>query len=120
MSLPLIDEALARDNPDELLQLAISLALDPPEDAHPGAAENALLILARHPNFNVRGNAILGFGHLGRTAGVIRATEDVRALVQAALTDDNAYIRGQADSAASDLVFFLGWEFDVPPLDDAT
>lgn len=118
MTLPLVDDALARDNPDELLQLAISLALDPPEDTHPGEAERACLILARHQNFNVRGNAILGFGHLGRTAGVIHAADEVRALVQAALTDDDAYVRGQADSAASDLAFFLGWAFDFPPLDD--
>lgn len=111
MSLKLIDEALARNNTDELLQLAIALALEPPEDTYPGEAERACLALARHPHANVRGNAILGFGHLARTAGVIRAEDDVRALVSAALDDREDYVRGQADSAASDLAFFLGWKF---------
>ncbi|MDP3739037.1 MAG: hypothetical protein Q8R02_16705 [Hyphomonadaceae bacterium] len=35
----------------------------------------------------MRGNALLGFGHLARTAGAIREPDDVRALVEAGLAD---------------------------------
>lgn len=115
------DDALARNDPQELLQLAVAIALDPPEDTHPGHAERVLLALAVHPHPNVRGNAILGFGHLARTAGVIHAESTVHACVSAALADADTYVAGQADSAASDLAFFLGWSFpDHPPAPDET
>ena len=113
-----IARALERDDPQELLHIPIALSLAPAEDDHPGHAEQICLRLARHPHPNVRGNAVLAFGHLARTAGVIRDATSVRAIVQAALADDDDYVRGQADSAASDLEFFLGWApFDRP---DAT
>ena len=111
MPLQPLEDALARNDPDELLRLAVSIALDPPEDTHPGEAERLCLILARHPHFNVRGNAILGFGHLARTTGVIRAEAEVRGLVAKALNDPDDYVRSQAASAASDLAFFLNWKF---------
>jgi hypothetical protein len=109
---PSITAALARNDPDELLHIPIALSLNPPEDEQPGYAEVVCLQLAAHPHANVRGNAILGFGHLARTAGVIRDVETVRALVLAGLADPDPYVSGQADSAASDLEFFLGWTLE--------
>jgi hypothetical protein len=108
--IPAVATALARDDPDELLYLPITLSMDPPEDAHPGYAERICRELARHANANVRGNAILGFGHLARTAGIIWKPAEVRALVEAGLADPDAYVRGQAEAAAGDLRHFLKWK----------
>ena len=107
--IPSVTAALARNDPAELLHIPIALSLDPPEEDHPGYAERICLELARHPHPNVRGNALLGFGHLARTAGVIREPERVRSLVEAGLSDADPYISSQADAAASDLNHFLGW-----------
>jgi len=109
-----LDAALARDNPEELLHLAISLSMDPPEDEHPGEAERICRALARHAQPNVRGNAILGFGHLARTAGIIWKPVEVRALVEAGLADVDPYVRGQAEAAAGDLRHFLKWKLKKP------
>lgn len=111
MPLPSITAALARNDPDELLHIPIALSLDPPEEEAPGFAEAVCLQLAGHAHPNVRGNAILGFGHLARTAGVIRDEARVRACVEAGVRDEDDYVRGQAQSAASDLGHFLGWGF---------
>jgi hypothetical protein len=110
----LVDAAIARDEPDELLHLAIALSMDPPEDDHPGLAERACRTLARHAHANVRGNAILGFGHLARTAGIIWKPNDVRALVKAGLADADPYVRGQAEAAADDLRHFVKWKLKRP------
>jgi hypothetical protein len=109
-----IDDAIARNNPDELLHLPIALSMDPPEDDHPGLAERICRDLARHPHPNVRGNAILGFGHLARTSGIIWKPKDVRALVEAGLADADPYVRGQAEAAADDLRHFLKWKLTRP------
>ncbi len=67
--------------------------------------------LSAHPDSNVRGNAVLGFGHLARRFGEL----DERALpiVEKALLDEDRYVRGQAWAAADDLRHFLGWRFCV-------
>lgn len=109
MTLAHISAALSRDDPRELLHIPIALSLDPPEREHPGYAEEICLKLARHSDANVRGNALLGFGHLARTAGVIRKADEVRALVEAGLRDGDSYASGQAEAAAGDLESFLGW-----------
>lgn len=109
MDLNAIKAALARNAPDELLHIPVALSLEPPEDDHPGYAESVCRELARHAHPNVRGNALLGFGHLARTVGIIWKPKDVRALVEAGLADDDAYVRGQAETAASDLRHYLKW-----------
>jgi hypothetical protein len=111
MPLPSVTAALARNDPDELLHIPIALSLDPPEEEAPGYAEAVCLALGAHAHPNVRGNAILGFGHLARTAGVIRDADAVRAAVAAGLGDKDEYVRGQAHAAADDLGHFLGWRF---------
>lgn len=109
-----ITVALARNNADELLHLPIALSLNPPEDEHPGYAERICRQLARHAHPNVRGNALLGFGHLARTAGVVREPDEVRALVEAGLADPDPYVSGQAEAAADDLEHFLQWTLKRP------
>jgi hypothetical protein len=57
----------------------------------------------------VRGNAVLGFGHLARR---FRRLDEgvVRPIIENALLDADPYVRGQADAAADDVAHFLGWK----------
>lgn len=61
----------------------------------------------------VRGTAILCLGHLARIHRRL-PEHPVGDLVQAALEDENAYVRGQAENAADDIEMFVpsvGWRF---------
>jgi hypothetical protein len=111
---PSIPDALARNDPAELLYLPISLSMDPPEETDPGLAEAVCLQLSAHADPTVRGNAILGFGHLARTVGAFRDAAAVRAAVSAGLVDPNSYVRGQADAATDDLQHFVKWRIERP------
>src|SRR5262245_28877484 len=112
MTLAHIAAALDRNDPMELARLAVGLSMHPPEETRPGYAEEVCLRLARHADPNVRGNALLGFGHLARTAGVIRNADEVRALIEGGLADPDRYVSGQAEAAAGDLEHFLGWKLE--------
>lgn len=83
-----VETVLARGAPDELLHVPVAVSLDPPDCAW---AQDVCLRLAAHPHFNVRGNAVLGFGHLARTCGVLDEAR-VRPLVEAALRDPHEYV----------------------------
>lgn len=106
-----VEAVIGRGVPGELLHVPISVSLSPPDCAW---AQDVCLRLASHPHFNVRGNAVLGFGHLARTCGALDEAR-VRPVVEAALRDPDPYVRGQADAAAGDLVHFLGWRIDAWP-----
>ncbi|HKO94020.1 MAG TPA: hypothetical protein VJU61_22855 [Polyangiaceae bacterium] len=100
-------EALERNAPDELQLMALAVALHEPD------AERAFATCARlaeHPDLGVRGNAMLGFGHIAR----LHRQLDERALpmIEAGLQDPAAWVRGQADSAAGEVQALLGWEID--------
>src|SRR5437870_596202 len=102
-----VEAVLARGDPAELLYVPIVVPLDPPDCAW---AEGICVRLSSHAHHNVRGNAILGFGHLARTCG--RLTESVvRPIIQAALRDEHPYVRSQARNAADDVAQCLGWQF---------
>ncbi|HEU0051558.1 MAG TPA: hypothetical protein VFQ39_00230 [Longimicrobium sp.] len=109
-----VEAVIAHGEPDELLHVPIAVSLSPPDCAW---AAEVCLRLAAHPHFNVRGNAILGFGHLARTCGALDEAR-VRPLVEAALRDPDDYVCGQAECAAGDLGHFLGWMIAWPPEDD--
>ncbi|WP_363798899.1 hypothetical protein ABU614_02785 [Lysobacter firmicutimachus] len=98
-----IETAIGRDRPDELLHVPIMVSMDPPDCAW---AEAVCLSLARHPHVNVRGNAVLGLGHLARTCGRLDLSAVVPVLC-AALKDPAPYVRDQAETAADDLSHFL-------------
>jgi len=67
--------------------------------------EAFLVEAASCPNEYVRGNALLGLGHLARRSGLHnRATAE--AMVSAGLLDVSPYVRGQAQSAQDDISQF--------------
>ena len=102
--------ALERDDPIELQQLVVELALEA-EDRE--WAEVCCARLARHRNANVRGNALLGFGHLARRFGRLDRRR-VQRLIEIGLHAHNEYVRAQAESAAADAETFLSWSFSRP------
>ncbi|NKB72163.1 MAG: hypothetical protein GKR89_34225 [Candidatus Latescibacteria bacterium] len=105
-----IEDALARNDPDEMLRIPILVGLDPPDCSW---AQSLCRDLAHHSDPRVRGNALLGFGHLARTCCQLdRPT--VYPLLAAGLTDKLAAIRRQATAAAMDIEQYLGWTFAPP------
>ncbi|MEM8875620.1 MAG: hypothetical protein AAGD32_15345 [Planctomycetota bacterium] len=70
-------------------------------------AESLCARLATHEDENVRGNAILGFGHLARRFGKLNLP-NVKEIIESGLQDKSEYVRGQAWAAADDVAHFLG------------
>jgi hypothetical protein len=96
------EAALKRNDPAELLLVAIAVGLHSEELAW---SEEFCLRLARHPHFNVRGNAILSLGHLARRFKKLNRAESIET-VRGGLADADEYVRGHADSAADDIESF--------------
>lgn len=105
-----VEAVLRRGDPAELLYAPIVVSMDPPDCAW---AQDVCVRLAGHPDPNVRGNAILGFGHLARTCRKLEEAV-VRPLVEAALRDPQAYVAGHARDTVGDLVHSLRWSFALP------
>lgn len=99
-----VEAVIARGLPDEILYVPIVITMDPPDLDW---SEAICLALARHPHFNVRGNAVLGFGHLARTCRRLNVAAVVP-VIAAALRDEHEYVRGHAEDAAGDLMHYLG------------
>jgi hypothetical protein len=104
-----VDLVLGRDDPVELMDWILELAS---EGGDRELAESCCVRLSRHRNAVVRGNAMLGFGHIARRFGRLDSNR-VKRLVDSALHDGSEYVREQAMSAAEDLRTFLAWEFDL-------
>ena len=105
-----VEAAFDRDDPRELGDLVLEIALDAGEREW---AQACCAELARHRNANVRGNALVGLGHLARRFGQLDPHR-IKRLVSIALCDRSNYVRRQAKSAAEDLATFLDWEFEDP------
>jgi hypothetical protein len=103
-----VEAVLRRGDPTELLYAPIVVSMDPPDCRW---AQDVCVRLARHPDPTVRGNAILGFGHLARTCRHLDESI-VRPLVEAALRDDERHVFGHATDTAADLTHYLGWTFE--------
>ena len=97
------EAAIVRNDPAELYLVPISVSLYA-EDFE--WAQGVCLRLADHPHGNVRGNALLGFGHLARR---FRRLDRIRIepLIRKGLQDTDDFVRGQADAAADDIAHFL-------------
>jgi hypothetical protein len=104
-----IEEVLSRGDLRELRLVALSVALHS-EDA--SLAESVCMQLAGHEDRIVRGNSILGFGHIARIHR--KLTHDALPLVEAALADPDETVRGRATSAADDIEQFLGRSLSRP------
>ena len=102
-----IEAAILRDDSDELVYAVLSAALYA-YDA--GWAENICARLAAHENENVRGNAILGFGHIARIHGQLTEAK-VKPLIESAFEDESAFVRDHADSVKDDTKMFLHWKW---------
>jgi len=109
MSREAVDAALGRADPEELLRVVLAVALHSEDLAW---ASEVCLQLARHQHFNVRGNAILGLGHLARRFG--RLDPVARDVIEEGLRDSDGYVRGQAECAAEDTQHFLRWRISRP------
>ena len=81
---------------------------------------DACVQLSEHSDEIVRGNAVLGLGHLARLFG--RLGDEAPSILRRSLGDPSAYVRGQAYAAASDVRHFLNIrvtdETDVKELPD--
>ena len=71
-------------------------------------AYGACVRLSAHADEVVRGNAIVGLGHLARRFG--RLGLEAATIVERGLADRSIYVRGQANAAAGDLRHFLAIE----------
>ena len=96
-----VEEVIRRDDPDEVLYVPVVVTMDPPDYEW---SESICIQLADHTHFNVRGNAILGFGHLARIFGV--ASDQARRLVWRASQDGDEYVRSHAEGARDDIEHF--------------
>jgi len=106
--------AVERNDPAELLRVVLSAALHDPD---PDWAMELCFRLATHPHWNVRGNAMLGLGHIARLHERLDRTR-AQAILLAGLADSHEYVRGQADGATSDVEHYLGWRFRSNPIQD--
>ncbi len=102
-----IEALISEDDPDKMpyVPVAVSMGCD---EADRDWAESVCVRLTSHPQEWVRGNAVLGFGHLAREFRTLDRTM-VEPLVRAALSDPSSVVRGQAEAAADDITHFLGW-----------
>jgi hypothetical protein len=102
-----IEKAVADNNADELLLLVLSVALYSDDFEY---AENFYVQLSIHEHFNVRGNAIQGFGHIARIHGKLNENK-VKLIIESASKDKNKIVRGNAIDAKDDTKQFLNWNF---------
>jgi hypothetical protein len=103
-----VEQALREDNPEVLLRVVIAVSMYEPDWRY---AQDLCIRLSFHIHFNVRGNAVLGFGHIARVHRQLDQAM-VQPIIQAALRDEDSYIRGQAHSAMDDTAFFLKWHYE--------
>lgn len=110
-----VDQAFRDDDPEALLLAAVAVSMHDPDWRY---AQDLCVRLSSHQHFNVRGNAVLGFGHIARVHEQLDR-ELVQPIIEAALEDEDEYVRGHAIDAADDTVQYLGWKYDHPDVDRA-
>jgi hypothetical protein len=101
-----VREALHDDDPQRLLHAILAVSLHDPDRCY---AQDLCVELSAHSHFHLRGNAILGFGHIARRFGYLDR-EMVQPIIQAGLMDEVEYVRGQAIATMDDTAFLLGWD----------
>jgi hypothetical protein len=100
-----VNEALLEDDPDRLSEIVVAVAMFERDWLY---IQDLCVRLSSHPHPNVRGNAILGFGHAARRFRCLDQ-QIVQPIIQSGLEDENTFVRGQANAAKDDTEFFLKW-----------
>jgi hypothetical protein len=88
--------------------LSVSIIAAALEEEDRELIEQACLRLSAHVDEEVRGNAILGLGHVARRFGQLSSA--AIETVKRGLADTSEYVRGQAHAAAGDVRHFVGIE----------
>ncbi|NBV21668.1 MAG: HEAT repeat domain-containing protein [Proteobacteria bacterium] len=103
-----VEQALRDDDPGVLRYAVVAISM---HDGDWRYAQDLCVRLSSHPHFNVRGNAVLGFGHIARVHRQLdRAV--VQPIIEAALRDADKYVRGHGVDTVADTEHFLGWKYD--------
>ncbi len=102
-----IEKALTDNNTNELALMVLSVALYSDNFEY---AENFCIQLSNHKHFNVRGNAIQGFGHIARIHGKLNKSK-IKPIIENALKNKNEYVHGNAVDAKDDTELFLKWKY---------
>ena len=102
-----IKKALIDNNADEMSSVVLSVALYSDDFEY---AENFCVQFSNHEHFNVRGNAIQGFGHIARIGRKLNE-EIVKPIIKRALKDKNEFVRGNAIDAKDDTKSYLKWKY---------
>ena len=102
-----VEQALGGGDPLALTIAVLAVSLHDPDWAY---AQSVCVRLSTHPHHNVRGNAVLGLGHIARVHQRLDQTI-AWPIIQRALGDEDEYVRGHADAAADDTEIFLGWKY---------
>jgi hypothetical protein len=102
-----IKQATVNNDVETLLRIVLSIALYA-EDVN--YAQDFCIKFSNHAHFNVRGNSILGFGHLARIHGELDENL-VKPIIESGLNDKNEFVRQQSDCAKDDTEFFLKWKY---------
>jgi hypothetical protein len=105
-----VEEALRNNSED--LSLAVLSAVLFSDDCE--WVESVCIRAASHGEPKVKGNAILGFGHLARRSGDFVQPQVATGIIQTALSDSSEYVRGQAESAADDVEAFTAYRIRRP------
>lgn len=102
---PISDEdalcLLNNGNTDELKRLLISVSLHSQDQVY---AERLCAMCSTHADEEVRGNAIIGLGHIIRRFGFL--TESSKQIIKLSLMDESAYVRSHSYSAQEDVELF--------------
>jgi hypothetical protein len=101
-----VEAALERNDPEELQFVPLTLALAGPD---PLSAQMFCVRLCSHRDTRVRANSLISLGHLARRFRMLDETL-VKPLIQQALLDPDAAVRGNAKSAADEIHQFLHWD----------
>ena len=102
-----VEKAIQADDADALLRAVVAVSMT---DLDWRYAQNLCIHLSSHENANVRGNAVLGFGHIARVHGHLERAR-VQPIIRTALHDVDEFVRRQASCAIEDTAFFLNWNY---------
>ena len=102
-----VEKAVQKNEVRALYRMVIAVTLYHEDRAY---AESLCRTLSIHDRSTVRGNAILGLGHLARRFKALEP-QSIK-IIEAGLLDTSEYVRGQAHAAADDAAHFMKLDVD--------